>query len=213
MNNNNIPTFREEERLQRQGYRLVAGLDEAGRGALAGPVMAAAVILPPGLKAAWLERVRDSKQLSAARREELYECIMSTAVGVATGVVSHKIIARVNILGATRLAMGRAVARLAVPPEYLLIDHIKLPDISLPQRGITHGDAICLSIACASIIAKVTRDRIMARLDVIFPGYGLSRHKGYGTRRHLEALQELGPCRIHRRSFRPVAELGLPRLL
>ena len=213
MNNDNAPTFREDERLYRQGYLLVAGLDEAGRGALAGPVVAAAVILPPDLQAAWLERVRDSKQLDAARREELYGCIMATAVAWGVGTASHKVIARINILGATRVAMGRAVATLAVPPDYLLIDHIKLPDISLPQRGITRGDSSCLSIACAAIVAKVTRDRIMARLEAIFPGYGLSRHKGYGTRRHLGALQELGPSRLHRRSFRPVAELGLPRLL
>lgn len=212
MNNNIVPTLAEEERLHRQGRRFIAGIDEAGRGALAGPVVAAAVILPPDLTASWRERVRDSKQLNAARREELYNRITETAVAWGVGTASHKVIARVNILEATRLAMGRAVAGLSVPPDYLLIDHIKLPDISLPQRGITRGDASCLSIACAAIIAKVTRDRIMVKLDGIFPGYGLSRHKGYGTRRHLEALQELGASRIHRRSFRPVAELELPRL-
>jgi ribonuclease HII len=207
------PTLDEERRLQSRGYRFIAGIDEAGRGALAGPVVAAAVILPPDIASPWLDKVRDSKQLSAARREELYRHILSDAATVACGMASHKVIARHNILGATRLAMRLSVTKLEILPDYLLIDYVKLPIINLPQQGITRGDATCLSIACASIVAKVTRDRLMQRLDAIFPQYGLAGHKGYGTAAHIECLREHGPCRIHRLGFRPVAELEIPRLL
>lgn len=207
------PTLAEEHRLQSRGYRNIAGIDEAGRGALAGPVVAAAVILPPDIETPWVNDVRDSKQLSAARREKLYRCILDDAAAVAIGMADHKLIASHNILGATRLAMRLSVAKLEISPDYLLIDYVKLPEIDLPQRGITRGDATCLSIACASIVAKVSRDRLMRRLDAIFPQYGLAAHKGYGTAAHLERLREHGPCRIHRLGFRPVAELGLPRLL
>jgi ribonuclease HII len=160
-----------------------------------------------------LRGVRDSKTLSHRQREELSEAIMARAIGVGIGIVHHGLIERYNVVGATRLAMRRSLRNLAVIPEYLLIDHLRLPDIALPQRGITDGDAKCLSIACASIMAKVTRDRIMKRFDIIYPGYGLAAHKGYGTHQHMDHLRRLGPCPIHRRSFKPIHELLVPRLL
>jgi ribonuclease HII len=202
------PSLAEENSLLAQGYRLVAGIDEAGRGALAGPVVAAAVIMPHRLAAPWADEIRDSKLLSPARREYLFQHITKVAISVGTGMVPAGIIDSHNIVKATLLAMKQAVSRLRRPPEYLLIDHLRLPDVSLPQKGITNGDRLCFSIACASIIAKVARDRFMVKLDRVYPGYGLAKHKGYGTREHLLYLQQKGPCPIHRRSFRPVREVA-----
>ena len=200
------PSLAEENDLIARGYRLVAGIDEAGRGALAGPVVAAAVIMPHPLDTPWSREIRDSKQLSPARREYLFHHISKVAISVGTGMVPPGIIDSQNILKATLLAMKQAVNQLCQPPEYLLIDHLRLPDVSLPQKGITNGDQLCFSIACASIIAKVARDRFMVQLDRVYPGYGLAKHKGYGTREHLLYLHQRGPCPIHRRSFRPVKE-------
>jgi ribonuclease HII len=202
------PSLAEENSLLARGYRLVAGIDEAGRGALAGPVVAAAVIMPHRLAAPWADEIRDSKLLSPARREYLFQHITKVAISVGTGMVPAGIIDSHNIVKATLLAMKQAVSRLRRPPEYLLIDHLRLPDVSLPQKGITNGDRLCFSIACASIIAKVARDRFMVKLDRVYPGYGLAKHKGYGTREHLLYLQQKGPCPIHRRSFRPVREVA-----
>jgi len=202
------PSLAEENSLLAQGYRLVAGIDEAGRGALAGPVVAAAVIMPHRLAAPWADEIRDSKLLSPARREYLFQHITKVAISVGTGMVPAGIIDSHNIVKATLLAMKQAVSRLRRPPDYLLIDHLRLPDVSLPQKGITNGDRLCFSIACASIIAKVARDRFMVKLDRVYPGYGLAKHKGYGTREHLLYLQQKGPCPIHRRSFRPVREVA-----
>ena len=147
-----IPTFREEKSLKEQGYHYIAGIDEAGRGPLAGPVVSAAVILPSSKKSGWLRQVRDSKQLSGIKREFLYDRITSTAIATGIGVVSHDVIDDKGITTATRMAMIKAVACLCVQPDYLLIDHLLLPDISLPQTGIINGDATCCSIACASIV-------------------------------------------------------------
>jgi ribonuclease HII len=206
------PSFAEERKLAAQGYRLVAGVDEVGRGALAGPVVAAAVILPTGLdKARWLDEVRDSKELSPARRQLLFEQIMEMAISVGLGRVDGEIIDAQGIVRATRLAMKQAIDQLSPPPECLLIDYLTLPESPLPQKGIVDGDRLCLSIACASIIAKVARDRLMVEFDEIYPGYGLAEHKGYGTREHLARLRRLGPSPIHRHSFQPVKEL-LPSL-
>ena len=193
--------FRYEKKLRAIGVARIAGVDEAGRGALAGPVVAAAVILPerhriPGL--------RDSKVLVRARRESLYQLILRRAVAVGVGCVEVEVIDRINILQATKLAMKEAVARLSQQPDHLVIDALTLRDVSLPQRPIINGDAICASIAAASIVAKVTRDRICAELDERYPAYGFARNKGYGTRRHLDALMVEGPCEWHRRSFAPV---------
>ena len=198
------PTFAEERRLAADGFRRVAGIDEAGRGPLAGPVVAAAVVLSLDIAAAWLGKVRDSKQLPATARQTLFTHIYRDAVAVGVGWTGPGDIDRIGIVPATRRAMRLAVQSLAPSPEAVLIDYMTVPEIDLPQRGITGGDRLCLSIACASIIAKVTRDRMMASLDKTYPGYGFARHKGYGTRRHVACLQLLGPCPIHRRSFSPV---------
>ena len=194
--------------LLEQGYCFIAGLDEAGRGCLAGPVVAAAVILP--LEEDCLSifvGVRDSKQLLPHARESLYQVIMQHAVAVAVGFGSVALIDERNILQATKYAMRAAIAQLSTAPQALLLDALVLSDISLPQRSIIKGDASCLSIAAASIIAKVTRDRLMLQLHEQYPTYGFARHKGYGTEAHLTALREHGACPIHRRSFAPVRDL------
>jgi ribonuclease HII len=199
-----MPSLAEEMKLRAQGYQLIAGIDEVGRGALAGPVVAAAVILPFPSDIHWLNQVKDSKKLSGARRQILFGCIGEIAVAVGVGTVCHEVIDGRGILKATRLAMKSAVDKLLPAPESLLIDYICLPEVPLPQKGITNGDELCLSIACASIVAKVTRDRLMVEYDSIYPGYGLANHKGYGTRTHLTNLHRLGPSPIHRRSFQPI---------
>jgi ribonuclease HII len=200
------PTFVEEADLWRRGFHLVAGVDEVGRGPLAGPVLAGAVILPPRRRFDWLGYVRDSKQLSPATREVLSDCIWRDALAVGIGFVSHRDIDELGIAPTARRAMMEAIASLSRAPEYALIDFVALPDLSAPQKPIVHGDARCLSIACASIVAKVARDRMMVEEDGRYEGYGFANNKGYPTRRHLEALRRLGPCEIHRRSFAPVRE-------
>jgi ribonuclease HII len=202
-----MPSFAEEELLAAQGYQRIAGIDEVGRGALAGPVVAAAVILPRRVDVPWLSEVKDSKQLTPARREVLFHRIHEIAISIGIGVTPHYLIDEQGIIKATRLAMKLAVDQLSPPPESLLIDYMRLPEVKLPQKGITNGDNLCFSIACASIIAKVTRDQLMVAFDKVYPGYGLAQHKGYGTREHLACLSRLGPCPIHRQSFRPVREI------
>jgi ribonuclease HII len=202
-----MPSFIEEEQLAAKGYRLVAGVDEAGRGALAGPVVAAAVILPSSVDAAQLDGVKDSKLISPAKRERLFHHIYEVAISVGVGMAPHYLVDSLGIIKATRIAMKQAIERLSPSPESLLIDYMHLPELKMPQKGITHGDNLCFSIACASIIAKVTRDRIMVKFDRDYPGYGLAQHKGYGTRQHVACLLRLGACPIHRRSFRPVMEI------
>jgi len=201
------PSFTEEKMLEAQGYQYIAGIDEAGRGSLAGPVVAAAVILPCHIDASWLNQVKDSKQLSPARREFLFHHIHEVAISMGIGVVPHKIIDAEGIVRATRLAMKLAIDQLTPPPEFLLIDYMCLPEVPLPQKGITNGDNLCFSIACASIMAKVSRDHLMIEFDGIYPGYGLAQHKGYGTKGHLACLRRLGPSPIHRQSFKPVKEM------
>lgn len=204
------PTFIEEKLLAKEGYQFIAGLDEVGRGALAGPVAAAAVILPLGLKAKWLSLVRDSKMLTPRMRASLAPHIRESALSFGIGMIPSQAIDTYGIATATRLAMHQAIQMLARSPQYLLIDAIKLPWVKLPQKSIIRGDQLCLSIACASIVAKVARDEVMSGMEKEYPGYGFARHKGYGTKRHLEALQNLGPCPIHRRSFSPVKEIFKP---
>jgi ribonuclease HII len=202
--------------LFEQGYCFVAGLDEAGRGCLAGPVVAAAVILPlsPIIDAAdeadimtRLAGVNDSKQLTEATRERLYSVVMQHAVSVGVGISSVELIDERNILQATRHAMCLALTQLSPPAQALLLDALLLPNISLPQRSIIKGDARCLSIAAASIIAKVTRDRLMRQLHEQYPTYGFDQHKGYGTAAHIAALHQHGVTPHHRRSFAPIREL------
>ena len=185
---------------------MIAGVDEVGRGALMGPVVAAAVILPLNLKGRWRSKVRDSKQLSPTVRESLFQYITEKAVATAIGAVPSEKIDNIGIAKATRLAMKSAIEQLVPEPQYLLIDYFNLCEVTIPQKGITFGDSLCFSIACASIIAKVYRDRMVSKMDEIYPGYRFARHKGYGTREHLDNLQRQGPCPAHRRSFKPVKE-------
>lgn len=202
------PTLVFEQRFWTQGYRFVAGLDEAGRGALAGPVVAAAVILSPEADHEPLlaAGVRDSKLLTPSRRDRLFELVRQQAEGWAVGLVSASEIDRLGIVAATQRAMGLALRQLPMPPEALLIDYLRLPEQTLPQQPITHGDQLSLSIAAASILAKVTRDQMLVAYETAYPGYGFARHKGYGTEAHRAALAHLGPCVLHRRSFRPLRE-------
>jgi len=201
------PSFAEEEMLEAQGYQRIAGVDEVGRGALAGPVVAAAVILPCHTNAPWLNQVKDSKQLSPARRQLLFHHIHETAIAIGIGMAHHEVIDAQGIIKATRLAMKLAIDQLSPPPQSLLIDYMSLPEVPLPQKGIKNGDELCFSIACASIVAKVARDQLMVELDRTYPGYGLAHHKGYGTKEHLACLRRLGPSPVHRQSFRPVREV------
>jgi len=202
------PDLSEEYALQAAGHARVAGIDEAGRGAWAGPVCAAAVILP-------LERddlldsldgVRDSKQLSQTRRGALLPLIQEAAEAVGVGWASPAEVDEIGVAPAARQAMARAVAELDGQVDALLIDYVRLPELDLPQRSLSKADVHCLSVAAASIVAKVTRDRLMIALDKDFSGYGFARHKGYGTRQHREALERLGPSPIHRMSWRPMKE-------
>jgi ribonuclease HII len=200
------PDLSLEFELRAQGLQQIAGIDEAGRGALAGPVVAAAVILPLdrfGLLRE-LQSVNDSKQLSVAQRVDCECLIRSLANSIAIGKASVQEIDELGILAATRLAMCRAIEDLADPVDHLLIDYVKLPELPIPQTAVVRGDATALSIAAASIIAKQTRDRSMIELDRDFPGYGFASHKGYGTVQHRSMLAKLGPSQAHRRSFAPV---------
>jgi len=206
------PNLDEELALWRAGHHLIAGIDEAGRGAMAGPVVAAAVILPldaPNALRRTLAGLRDSKLLTAAQREKYFHLIHRTALAVGVGMASAPVIDAVGIAPAARLAMRGAVSRLGHPPDHLLIDAFELPHPPAPQRAIIKGDRKCLSIAAASVIAKVTRDRLMVQLDDVYPDYGLARHKGYVTQAHKLALHQHGPLAIHRLSYAPVqAELA-----
>ena len=200
-----MPDLSREEELIKSGQRWIAGIDEAGRGPLAGPVSAAAVILPAGYENDGLD---DSKKLTEKQRELLYEELIadpSVCWAHAYGEVEE--IEEINILRATHAAMARAVAGLKQKPSFCLIDGLDVPGFPLPARGVVKGDGLSLSIAAASIIAKVTRDRHMRVLAEEFPEYGFERHKGYGTKAHLEARRLHGPCRIHRKTFQPVASL------
>ena len=202
-----LPDLALEKALAFQGLGPVAGLDEAGRGAWAGPVVAAAVVLPlhdPALLAP-LKGLRDSKKLSPAARLHYYQQLQSVALAVGVGHAAPQAVDQMGLLPATHKAMLAALQALGLQPAALLIDHLRLPHVSLPQYPLTAGDDRSLSIAAASVIAKVTRDQWMAELDRRYPGYGFGQHKGYGTRSHRQALARLGPSPIHRRSYAPVA--------
>jgi ribonuclease HII len=203
------PTFAAERTIWRQGFRLIAGVDEVGRGPLAGPVAAGAVILPVDARLDWLAGVRDSKQLTPVARTKIAPLIQRDAIAAAVAFVSVANVDQLGIAEATRLAMLQAIDGLPSRPDHLLIDAFRIGACALPQTPITGGDAYSLSIACASIIAKVARDGLMEAQDALYPGYGFHRNKGYGTPAHLEALQRLGPCDLHRRSFAPVRDMPL----
>lgn len=203
-----MPDLVFEIALHARGHHRVAGVDEAGRGPLAGPVAAAAVILPQGFSCPGLD---DSKKITAAKREFLYEILTGNPeIGWAVATANHEEIDRLNILRATHLAMRRAAESLTPPPDHCLIDGLPVRDFPFPHDAIVKGDGLSLSIAAASIIAKVTRDRLMREMDREFPEFGFAKHQGYGTKQHLEALRIHGPCRYHRRSFQPVSQLTLP---
>lgn len=200
-----LPSFPDlafEQALWAAGVNLVAGIDEAGRGSLAGPVAAAAVILPADLQIAErLSGVRDSKQLSACARQAARQQILSTALAWGVGFASAEEIDELGILIATHLAASRAISEMALRAEHLLLDYLFLRELNLPQTSLIKGDCRSLSIAAASVLAKTSRDALMMELDAQYPGYGLAAHKGYGTFAHREAIRQLGPCPIHRRSF------------
>lgn len=192
----------EQERLLKScGYDFIAGVDEAGRGPLAGPVVVGAVILPLGFH---LPMINDSKKLSAKQREELYDIIKEVAIDVQRAVIDIEMIDRINIYQATIFGMYSAIEKLSPQPHAVLIDAVPLPELTMPSVSLIGGDAISASIGAASIIAKVERDRIMLKLDEEFPQYGFAKHKGYGTAEHIRALQQYGPCPIHRQSFEPI---------
>ena len=192
-----------DDQLRKSGYSLIAGVDEAGRGPLAGPVFAAAVILPPENN---LPDTMDSKKISPARREKLYEEILSVAVAWHVSSIENQVIDRINILQATLKAMVEAVKNLSNTPEMILVDGSHTPFVDSHSRALTKGDGLSQSIGAASILAKVQRDRLMTRYHEEYPQYGFARHKGYGTREHMDAIAKHGPCPIHRRSFAGVKE-------
>ncbi len=216
------PNWENELDLHAKGYRLIAGVDEAGRGAWAGPLVAGATIfrhpyeVTSSVTAAELVEalacLKDSKMLSAVMREKLLPAIESLALATGVGVVSPAVVDAIGVGPANRLAMARAVRALGIWPDFLVIDAFRLPTMPLPQRPIVKGDATCMSIAAASIVAKVARDHIMCNHDATYPGYSFARHKGYGTRLHVDAISSLGVSPLHRRTYAPIkaAILGLP---
>ncbi len=193
-----------ERAARNSGFTCIAGLDEAGRGPLAGPVVAAAVMLPDGLL---IPGLTDSKQVPETERDRLFDVIREQAVGFGIGIADERTIDEVNILQATIIAMERALEALVPRPDYLLLDALTLPRVAIPQNPLIKGDCRSHSIAAASILAKVTRDRMMMKLHERYPQYHFHKHKGYGTREHLTLLRKHGPCEAHRRSFQPVAEM------
>lgn len=199
-----IPNQREENKLRQKGYQYIAGLDEVGKGAWAGPLVAAAVILPANFK---LKGLRDSKQLSAIQRKLAYLEIVKQAVNWSVGIVSERIIDRIGIQPANILAMEIALQKLTVEPDFLLIDYLKLAHLLIPSKSFKKGDERIISVAAASVIAKVTRDFILTSEHKKFPAYGFDRHKGYGTDEHYQMICRNGVCQIHRRSFLPIKEI------
>ena len=198
----------EEQKLFGQGHELVGGIDEAGRGPLAGPVVAACAVIDNNFRINndKLTLIADSKKLTAKRREELFDVITELFNEVSIGICDHKTVDRINILQASFLAMKKAIGALKQKPDFVMIDgKFKIPNCSYQQKAIISGDKLIFSIAAASIIAKVTRDRIMLKMHELYPKYGFDRHKGYGTKLHLENIKKYGPCPIHRMSFKPLS--------
>ena len=192
-----------EKELYQAGYQTIAGIDEVGRGPLAGPVVAAAVILPPGCK---IKGLNDSKKIPKKKHQEIYQAVLDKALAVGIGLIDNEIIDQVNIYEATKLAMKEALSKLRLKSDYLLIDAMKL-DVDIPQESIIKGDANSLSIAAASIVAKVTRDKLMTDYDKEFPGYDFAQNAGYGTKSHLQGLEQNGVTPIHRKTFEPVKSM------
>lgn len=192
-----------ENQFKKRGYKLITGIDEAGRGPLAGPVVAASVILPENCQ---IEGLKDSKKLSEKIRNQIFEIIQQKAVAIGIGIVYENAIDRVNIFQAVKIAMAESVSGLSCKPDFLLIDGNQKINSIIPQFTIIKGDTLSVSIAAASVIAKVTRDRLMIHYHNIYPQYGFSQHKGYGTQKHLKNISKFGPCKIHRKTFKGVKE-------
>ncbi|MCM1130925.1 MAG: ribonuclease HII [Roseburia sp.] len=203
MSDQKINLYEFEEKLYDEGYHLICGIDEAGRGPLAGPVVVASCILPPFLR---IEGINDSKQISAKKRAELFKVIVKNAIDYKIVFISEKDVDELNIYQATKKGMLEAIRGLKTQPDYVLIDAMPLGELKFPHDSIIHGDARCASVAAASILAKVTRDEYMEKMDVKYPNYGFKKHKGYGTKAHMEALEKYGPCEIHRKTYAPVSK-------
>ena len=203
MSDQKINLYEFEEKLYDEGYHLICGVDEAGRGPLAGPVVVASCILPPFLR---IDGINDSKQISAKKRAELFKIIIKNAIDYKIVFISEKDIDELNIYQATKKGMLEAIHGLKTQPDYVLIDARPLGELKIPHNSIIHGDARCASVAAASILAKVTRDEYMEKMDVKYPNYGFKKHKGYGTKAHMEALEKYGPCEIHRKTYAPVSK-------
>lgn len=203
MKDQKINLYEYEEALYDQGNQLICGVDEAGRGPLAGPVVVAACILPPFLR---IDGINDSKQLTAKKRAELFKIIVKNAVAYHIVFISEADVDLLNIYQATKKGMLEAIQGLEVAPDHVLIDAMPLGELKIPHTSIVHGDARCASVAAASILAKVTRDEYMEKMDVKYPNYGFKKNKGYGTKVHMEALEKYGPCPIHRKTYAPVSK-------
>lgn len=203
MKDQQINLYQYEEKLTDEGYEWICGVDEAGRGPLAGPLVVAACILPSYLR---IPGINDSKQLSSKKREALYKQIVKSAVAYKIVFISEEEVDSLNIYQATKKGMLEAIEGLKQKPDYILIDAMPLNELKEPHLSLVHGDAKSASIAAASILAKVTRDEYMEKMDVKYPNYGFKRHKGYGTKAHFEALEKYGPCPIHRKTFAPVSK-------
>ena len=203
MSDQKINLYEFEEKLYDEGYHLICGVDEAGRGPLAGPVVVASCILPPFLR---IEGINDSKQISAKKRAELFKIIIKNAIDYKIVFISEKDVDELNIYQATKKGMLEAIHGLKTQPDYVLIDAMPLGELKIPHNSIIHGDSRCASVAAASILAKVTRDEFMEKMDVKYPNYGFKKHKGYGTKAHMEALEKYGPCEIHRKTYAPVSK-------
>ena len=207
---NNVNLYQYEEQLEDLGIKYIAGVDEVGRGPLAGPVVVAAVILPLNLR---IKGINDSKKLSLKKRNELYKIILNEAIAVNVSFIDERVIDEINIYEATKKGMLEAISGLKIKPEHVLIDAMPLRELAIAHTSIIHGDALSASIGAASIIAKVTRDEYMDKMDIKYPNYGFKHHKGYCTKEHLEALEKYGPCEIHRKSFAPVKKFYTKQLL
>lgn len=206
---NNVNLYQYEEQLEDLGIKYIAGVDEVGRGPIAGPVVVAAVILPLNLR---IKGINDSKKLSLKKRNELYKIILNEALAVNVSFIDERVIDEINIYEATKKGMLEAISGLKIKPEHVLIDAMPLRELAIAHTSIIHGDALSASIGAASIIAKVTRDEYMDKMDIKYPNYGFKHHKGYCTKEHLEALEKYGPCEIHRKSFAPVKKFYTKQL-
>lgn len=206
---NNVNLYQYEEQLEDLGIKYIAGVDEVGRGPLAGPVVVAAVILPLNLR---IKGINDSKKLSLKKRNELYKIILNEALAVNVSFIDERVIDEINIYEATKKGMLEAISGLKIKPEHVLIDAMPIRELAIAHTSIIHGDALSASIGAASIIAKVTRDEYMDKMDIKYPNYGFKHHKGYCTKEHLEALEKYGPCEIHRKSFAPVKKFYTKQL-